>query len=93
MPVMMGRGEVGHVLGQGQGVEAAHVGRGTAASDDDHHVEVVHIIIYVVQGVDDGRLHLLALHYGREEPYAEREAVVVVEQLVAEVAISRRALA
>ena len=41
-----------------------------------------------IEGADDALLHLFALHDGREELDVEMEAVVVVGQLTAEVAIA-----
>ena len=80
-----GQREVGYVLGEGQRVEAAHVGSGTTATDDHHGVEVVGPVKDVVQCPDDAVLDLLALHDSRKERVGEVETVVVVVKLIAEV--------
>ena len=111
-----GQGELGDVLGQCQRVEAAEVGSGTAASDDDDAVEPFGSTgvrgygstrnvcsrgifapsylrtpvppINLVESINDALLHLFALHDGGEEGDGETEAVGVVLQLAAEVAVA-----
>ena len=88
-----GQGEVGHILGQCQGVETGKVAGGPAATDDDHHVKLLGPCVDGIECGDDALFHLLALHGGGEKFSVETEAVVVGGQLVGEVAIagSRRA--
>ena len=88
-----GQRKVGHVLSEGQRVEAAHVGSGATATDDHHGIEIVGLVKDVVQCSDDAALDLLALHDGWEERVGEVETVVVVVELVAEVAEARSLLA
>ena len=84
-----GQGELCAVGGQGVGVEAAEVGRGATAADDDDDVEGLADGIDAIQRGDDARLRSLALHEGGVEPDVEREAILVAEQLVGEVLVAR----
>ena len=81
-----GQRKLRHVLCKCQCVEAGKVGRGSAASDDYHTIELVYLMVDAVQGGDDARLHLFALHDGREQLRAESKTAVA--ELVDEIAIA-----
>ena len=83
------QGEVGHILRKVEGVEAREVGGAATTAYYHHHIETVHLFEDGIEGADDALLHLLALHDGGEESRGEGEALLIVGQLVREVAISR----
>ena len=73
-----GQGELRAVGGEGVGVEAAEVGCGAAAADDDDGIEGIAVRVNPIQGGDDAGLGALALHEGGVELDIKREAVFVV---------------
>lgn len=82
------QGEVGDIHGKVVAVEAVEVGSATASSYDDHKVEEFLMAVDAVEGSYDRLLGGSTLHGSREEVGIEADTVVVVAELMAEVAIS-----
>ena len=76
-----------HVLRQQQRVEPLQVRCCATPSDDDHHIPLVHPLSNAVQGGYHAALHFISLHNSSKQFGFERQASLVVIQLVAEVAI------
>ena len=85
-------GKEGDVGRQGIVVERREVGRGAAAADYDHAVELLVGFRDAREGVDDGGSGVPALEGGGKEAGGEAQAVGVGVELVDEVAVARRAL-
>ena len=78
--------EVGHIFGQSQGVETAHIA-GSTTTTDNHYAIKWHIV-NLLQSTDDALFNALALHDSRKELCLEFKAVRVISQLVAEIAVA-----
>ena len=59
-----GQGEVGDILCQCEGVEAAHIARCTTTANNHYAIKL--IIIYALEGIDDALFDLFTLHDGGE---------------------------
>lgn len=68
-------------------VEAIQVRHGTSAADDDDAIPLLHLVGYLIQGIDDAAFDLDALHGGREEMNGKAEAAFL--ELMAEIAVPR----
>ncbi len=84
-----GEGHLRHSGCQRISVEIGEVAGGTAATDDDNAVPLLGFIGNGCQGGHDALLDMGALHHSWEQLAVEKEAVVVVEELMLKIAIAR----
>ena len=84
-----GEGHLCHSGCQRISVEVGEVAGGTAATDDDNAVPFIRLIGDGSQSGHDTLLYVRALHHSREQLAVEEETVVVVEELMLEIAIAR----
>ena len=82
--------KVCHILGKGKSVESRQVARGSSATDDYNTVEQVGTLVDAVEGSNDALLNLFALHDSLKQLNDKVEAIGIVAQLTAEVAIACR---
>lgn len=84
------QGELGTMRGEFVCIETSEVGYGTAAADYYDYVVVGHwlLVIYGIESGNDRACGAIALHDGGEELRGETQAIGIILQLVAEVAIT-----
>ena len=70
--------KVCYVLGEAKCIEARHICRGSASSNDHHDIIVFKPIIDCIEGGDYTFFHLLALHDSGEKRGVERKAILIV---------------
>ena len=80
--------EIGDIDSKVVAVEAVEVGSATTTANDDHQVEEILMAVYTVESSDDRLFGSSTLHGSSEEVSIEADTIVVVAELVAEVAIS-----